>query len=151
MLHRLVYILITLLTFSIGVMMSDIYQTFVNHGFSPIQRIICVEPPLAVNETSKSPIQIDAEPKSVERAYTPGIVGIYFVTNMDGQVNTAYAVSGDPAFYQQGVEATYPMRFSRRKYRGHPIPTAGLIVYKFSGGKRIILELHTGHAVVCGN
>lgn len=147
MLHRLLYILIALFTFIIGVAVSDTYQTFLNHGFSPIRRILRIESSLAATASSTSITQVDTQPKIAEIEYTPGIVGIYFITNVDGQVTDAYAVSGDPALYRQGVEAAYQMRFSRRKYRGHPISTAGLVVYKYSGGRRITLELHKGHAV----
>jgi hypothetical protein len=147
MLRRLLYPLIALITFSSGAFISDAYQTFINHGFSTIRRILRIESSVAANVPVELVSQIDAGLKTTKRKYTPGIVVIYFRTDLDGQVNYVSAMSGDPAFYQQGIEAAYQMRFSRRKYRGHPISTAGLIVYKFSGKRRIILELHKGYAV----
>ena len=151
MLHRLLYILIALLTFSIGAAMSDTYQTFVKHGFSPIRRILRIESPLAAKVASE--LSVDADMEITEREYTPGIVVIHFKTDVDGRVNRASAMSGDPTFYQQSIEAAYQMRFSRRRYRGYRVGTAGLVVYGFTGERRMLLEVHKGPAVelICGS
>jgi hypothetical protein len=73
-------------------------------------------------------------------------VVVYFKTNLDGHVVETHAVAGDTTFYERAVEAAYKMKFSRRRYRGHPIPTSGIVVYKFVGGRPVIIELHKGPA-----
>jgi len=75
------------------------------------------------------------------------IVAVYFRTDLDGRVDYASVKSGDSAYYDRAVAAAKKLKFSRRRYRGQLISTAGIVVYKFVGERAIIMEMHKGRAV----
>ena len=151
MICRLLYILVALFTFIIGALAADTYQTFVTHGLSPVRRIFRLKPRPVASAPSEHPARIDIQPMAKAGEYTAGLVAIYFKTDVDGQVDYVHAITADPVFYQQGVAAAYQMRFPRRKYRGQPVSSAGLVMYKFVNGRRIVLDLDIGKAIECPN
>ena len=151
MIRRPLYILIACLTFMMGALGADTYQTFATHGFAPVRRIFSLRPQLVAIAPLEysAPLYIPPTPHAGE--YTAGIVAIYFETDAAGQVDYVHGVTADPAFYQQGVAAAYRMNLPRRKYRGQPISSAGLVIYKFVNGRRIVLDLEIGKAIGCPN
>lgn len=144
MFRRLIYILIASLTFSLGLIVTQAYQGFV-------KRIVRVRPLLVAQELPATPTQSWLKPPRAQSEYQPGVVAIYFTTDVDGKVIEAYVIEGDPSVAQQGVEAASRLRFPRRKHDERLISTAGCVVYKFSGGRRIVLDLEVGDAIGCPN
>jgi hypothetical protein len=83
--------------------------------------------------------------------HLPGVVAVYFVTDSEGRVVEAWPLSGDPEFHQRAVEAAHGNKYPRRKYRGRTISSAGIIIYKFVGERRLILDSNVGPAIGCGS
>ena len=158
MIRLVLHILIALLTFTVGLLTWDIHQAFANHGFAPIRRIFRVKAQPLSEVISKPLARLSPHP-SVEPSplagstTTPDVVLVRFTTDLRGRVKDASAMSGDQVFHQRAVEGAYRMRFRRRRYRGYRVGTTGIIVYGFTGGRRVLREVHEGPAVefTCGD
>jgi VWFA-related protein/TonB family protein len=73
-----------------------------------------------------------AYPAAARPMRASGIVNVYVVIDEQGNVTSAYAVSGHALLQAAAVQAARAARFSPTKLSGQPVKVAGVIAYSFS-------------------